>query len=508
MPRKVVKLHRLEDLFCETSTDKSMKLQVLQDITENFSVDTVIGSGGFAVVHKGKLEDGCVAVKKFHEVLEYKSFEREVDCLIRIKHQNIVRCIGYYAGEQKKMVMMDGKNLLVGVRHQLICFEYLHNGSLRRNLDGMTDDYHCWSQWNMCYDTIRGICLGLHHLHEHRILHGDIKPDNILLGDDMTPKIADFGLSRLLEQGKSRILIEKKYGTQGYTAPEYTNNGEFTIKSDIYSLGVLIENILNNGQHTISMDDTLGKWSGRLDQLDASEKHTQLEQVRACIDISKRCRQHEPESRPVTQDILGSLGVDTSSLPVSVQPQASITGMESMVQAEPSLEGETGRTSKMLQSESLLIANNKPRHWRWISLPDSRFAKYAELLSVYFLAISGEVSPADLCAGASYTVYLVYKLASSSCGLRGFVQTSSLRLHGEHTVATSKVSLGQEACASDSDVTYPVPRSDGWLELKLAEFTNDDEMRQEKGVIVDLREENVAVEKRGLIVEGMEFRSN
>ncbi|XP_045088439.1 probable serine/threonine-protein kinase PBL4 isoform X6 [Aegilops tauschii subsp. strangulata] len=441
MPRKVVKLHRLEDLFCETSTDKSMKLQVLQDITENFSVDTVIGSGGFAVVHKGKLEDGCVAVKKFHEVLEYKSFEREVDCLIRIKHQNIVRCIGYYAGEQKKMVMMDGKNLLVGVRHQLICFEYLHNGSLRRNLD---DDYHCWSQWNMCYDTIRGICLGLHHLHEHRILHGDIKPDNILLGDDMTPKIADFGLSRLLEQGKSRILIEKKYGTQGYTAPEYTNNGEFTIKSDIYSLGVLIENILNNGQHTISMDDT----------------------------------------------------------------QASITGMESMVQAEPSLEGETGRTSKMLQSESLLIANNKPRHWRWISLPDSRFAKYAELLSVYFLAISGEVSPADLCAGASYTVYLVYKLASSSCGLRGFVQTSSLRLHGEHTVATSKVSLGQEACASDSDVTYPVPRSDGWLELKLAEFTNDDEMRQEKGVIVDLREENVAVEKRGLIVEGMEFRSN
>ncbi|XP_073363866.1 receptor-like serine/threonine-protein kinase ALE2 isoform X5 [Aegilops tauschii subsp. strangulata] len=443
MPRKVVKLHRLEDLFCETSTDKSMKLQVLQDITENFSVDTVIGSGGFAVVHKGKLEDGCVAVKKFHEVLEYKSFEREVDCLIRIKHQNIVRCIGYYAGEQKKMVMMDGKNLLVGVRHQLICFEYLHNGSLRRNLDGMTDDYHCWSQWNMCYDTIRGICLGLHHLHEHRILHGDIKPDNILLGDDMTPKIADFGLSRLLEQGKSRILIEKKYGTQGYTAPEYTNNGEFTIKSDIYSLGVLIENILNNGQHTISMDDT-----------------------------------------------------------------ASITGMESMVQAEPSLEGETGRTSKMLQSESLLIANNKPRHWRWISLPDSRFAKYAELLSVYFLAISGEVSPADLCAGASYTVYLVYKLASSSCGLRGFVQTSSLRLHGEHTVATSKVSLGQEACASDSDVTYPVPRSDGWLELKLAEFTNDDEMRQEKGVIVDLREENVAVEKRGLIVEGMEFRSN
>jgi hypothetical protein len=126
---------------------------------------------------------------------------------------------------------------------------------------------------------------------------------------------------------------------------------------------------------------------------------------------------------------------------------------------------------------------------------------------VYFLAVTGEVPPSELSAGKNYEVYLVYKLARRTSGLQGSVQTSSLRLHGELILATNKVSLDPEARGSASDVTYPVTRSDGWLELKLAEFTNDDEMLTEKGVIVDLREEDVSKEKTGLIVEGMEFRS-
>jgi hypothetical protein len=137
-----------------------------------------------------------------------------------------------------------------------------------------------------------------------------------------------------------------------------------------------------------------------------------------------------------------------------------------------------------------------------------RFPECAELLSVYFLAVTGEVRPTELSAGKNYEVYLVYKLARRTSGLKGSVQTSSLRLYGELILATNKVSLDPEVHGSTSDVTYPVTRDDGWLELKLAEFTNDDEMLTEKGVIVDLREEDVCKEKRGLIVEGMEFRSN
>lgn len=161
----------------------------------------------------------------------------------------------------------------------------------------------------------------------------------------------------------------------------------------------------------------------------------------------------------------------------------------------------------MLSSRSLQIANNEPQYWRWISLPDSRFPECAELVSVYFLAITGEVPPMELSAGKSYEVYLVYKLARRTSGLKGIVQTSSLRIYGEVILDTNKVSLDPEARGSASDVTYPVTRGDGWLELKLAEFTNDDEMITEKGVIVDLRDENVSMEKRGLIVEGMEFRT-
>jgi len=127
---------------------------------------------------------------------------------------------------------------------------------------------------------------------------------------------------------------------------------------------------------------------------------------------------------------------------------------------------------------------------------------------VHYFAVIGEVSPGDLSAGKRYTVYLVYKLASSTSGIKGSVQTSSLKLYGEHTVATNKVSLDPEARGSASDVTYPDARGDGWLELKLAEFTNDDDMLTEEGVIVDLRDENVSVKKSGLILEGMEFRSN
>jgi hypothetical protein len=140
----------------------------------------------------------------------------------------------------------------------------------------------------------------------------------------------------------------------------------------------------------------------------------------------------------------------------------------------------------------------------------TRFAECAELLSVYFFTVIGEVPPRDLSPGTSYAVYLVYKLTSSTSGLRGCVQTASLRLYGERIVpgSTCKVSLDPEARGSASDVTYPVARGDGWLELRLAEFANDEEMLMEKGVIVDLREENVSVQKRGLIVEGMEFRSN
>ncbi|XP_052167926.1 F-box protein At2g02240-like [Oryza glaberrima] len=133
-------------------------------------------------------------------------------------------------------------------------------------------------------------------------------------------------------------------------------------------------------------------------------------------------------------------------------------------------------------SRSLRITwGDTPGHWRWISLPNSRFAECAELLDVHWLAVIGEISPKDLTIDTPYAAYLV-------------------------VVATSRVSVDPAARSGASDVSYPTERDDGWMEVKLAEFSNDERMLTEAAVIVDFREVNDHVKKSGLIVEGLEFR--
>jgi len=518
MARKASKDYYLEDLYVSQTVDKSMELSALRDITNGFSIDSEIGKGGYGVVYKGVLRDGrFVAVKKFHSAIENTSFRDEVDCLTRIQHPNIVQYLGFCSGSYNHLGIYENRNVIAECRHQLICFEYLRNGNLGQHIG----DKPCQLEWHMCYKIIQGICLGLNYLHENSIIHRDMKPDNILLDDSMASKIADFGISRLLGNGESRIITEKICGTLGYMANECINGGVFTVKSDIYSLGIIISNIVM-GCGTISMDETVLEWSRRLN-LGASKRHTPLEQVKSCIEISISCRQHEAHNRPVMQDILGRLGIaETSS------DRSALGGMNASSMTQPSarasatgpadtnpemntrwLERTTARTmSKMLSSRSLNIANNKRWNWRWNSFTDSRFGECAVLISVYDLAVTGEVLPRELSAGKSYTVYLLYKMEAGSTSGLSSVQTSSLRLHGERILATNKVSLDPEARGSASDVTYPDARADGWLELKLAEFTNDDDMLRQRGVLVDLRENDLTIKKSGLIVEGMEFRSN
>lgn len=122
---------------------------------------------------------------------------------------------------------------------------------------------------------------------------------------------------------------------------------------------------------------------------------------------------------------------------------------------------------------------------------------------MYFLAVIAEIATEKLSAGMRYAVYLVYKLARTTTGLKGF-QTSSVRLYGERIVATNKVSVDPTGRGA-AGVAFPVTRGDGWMELKLAELAVD-ELVSEKAVIVDFREENDIYKKSGLIIEGIEFR--
>jgi len=199
-------------LLDESMEPTDLPLSLLKAITNNFSDDQKIGSGGFSAVYKGQLPNCAVAVKKLSEALDIdeKKFNQEVDSLMRVKHKNIVRFLGYCADTQGKVWRHEGRNVMADVRQRLLCFEFLPKGSLDKYI---TDASH-GLEWNARYQIVKGICEGLHYLHKKNILHLDLKPANILLNDNMVPKITDFGLSRCFDEKQTRAITSKLIGSQ------------------------------------------------------------------------------------------------------------------------------------------------------------------------------------------------------------------------------------------------------------------------------------------------------
>ncbi|CAM0908465.1 unnamed protein product [Alopecurus aequalis] len=245
--------------FDETEDPKALPLSLLEEITEGFSDRLEIGRGGFSVVYKGMLDNGSViAVKRLSSTYMYeKEFQREVECLMRVKHKNIVRFLGYCAYTQADMELYDGKWVMADTQQRLLCFEYLPNGSLYHYIKDPSGGL----EWSSRYKIIKGICEGLSYLHHKNILHLDLKPANILLDEDMMPKINDFGLSRCFEEEQTRVSVTKMGGTIGYLAPEFTSR-IITHKFDLYSLGMIIIEILTGKRGYQAVENGL---SGPLD---------------------------------------------------------------------------------------------------------------------------------------------------------------------------------------------------------------------------------------------------
>uniref|UniRef100_A0ACD5T6M2 Uncharacterized protein n=1 Tax=Avena sativa TaxID=4498 RepID=A0ACD5T6M2_AVESA len=187
---------------------------------------------------------------------------------------------------------------MADTRNWLLCFEYVPNGSLDKHIK----DASSGLEWSKRYEIIKGICEGLRYLHDKHIIHLDLKPDNILLDDHMLPKIADFGLSRCLDENQTRVTTTRLCGSVGYLAPEFFT-GRFTFASDIYSLGVIIVEILTGEKGYPEDQNVVESWMNRL------EGDTQIEQIRLCTKIGIECMDYDPKKRPAAHHIVDMLGI-------------------------------------------------------------------------------------------------------------------------------------------------------------------------------------------------------
>uniref|UniRef100_A0A0D3GI32 Receptor-like serine/threonine-protein kinase n=1 Tax=Oryza barthii TaxID=65489 RepID=A0A0D3GI32_9ORYZ len=191
-----------------------------------------LGRGASGVVYKGVLKDNrVVAVKKLVDVNEgEEEFQHELSVISRIYHTNLVRVWGFCS---------DGP-------HRILVSEFVENGSLDKILFGSEGSQNLLG-WKQRFNIALGVAKGLAYLHHECsewVIHCDMKPENILLGENMEPKIADFGLAKLLNRDGSNIDISRIRGTRGYLAPEWVYSLPITAKVDVYSFGVVLLELL------------------------------------------------------------------------------------------------------------------------------------------------------------------------------------------------------------------------------------------------------------------------
>ncbi|CAL9037326.1 unnamed protein product [Musa banksii] len=271
-------------------------LSTLRIATCNFSDENKLGEGGFGAVYKGLLPDGReIAVKKLLASEQgLGELKNELVLVAKLQHRNLVRFLGVCFEEEKMLV-----------------YEYVPNGSLDKLMFDAEKRERL--HWGTRYKIIDGIARGLLYLHEesqHKIIHRDLKASNVLLDSDMSPKITDFGLAKLFGGDQTQGTTSRIVGTFGYMAPEYAMHGHFSAKSDVFSFGVLVLEILTGRKNTGSYDSansedllsyawerwTAGRGFEILDpvlgiQFPSSD-------VLKCIKIGLLCVQENPVDRP------------------------------------------------------------------------------------------------------------------------------------------------------------------------------------------------------------------
>nr|CAD1819273.1 unnamed protein product [Ananas comosus var. bracteatus] len=319
----------------------------LSNSTNNFSIENKLGEGGFGPVYKGLLSDGLeIAVKRLSSrsgqgLVEFKN---EIQLIAKLQHRNLVRLLGCCVqGEEKILIYeyMPNKSLDFFLFGLYLSFYFNYCFLLFRcifcyvNLSIVDQTRGAILDWQKRFTIIEGIAQGLLYLHKHsqlQIIHRDLKVSNILLDSEMNPKISDFGLARIFGSNETQANTNRIVGTYGYMSPEYASEGLFSVKSDVFSFGVLLLEIVsgkrNAGFHQYRNHFNLlgyawevwkeGKWFELIDpSLGGSSKTNEI--VR-CTHAALMCVQENAADRPTMSDVIAMLSSDNTNLPDPKQP--------------------------------------------------------------------------------------------------------------------------------------------------------------------------------------------
>ncbi|XP_034696970.1 G-type lectin S-receptor-like serine/threonine-protein kinase At1g11330 [Vitis riparia] len=305
----------------------------LSTATNNFHEANKLGQGGFGPVYRGKLAEGQdIAVKRLSRASTQglEEFMNEVVVISKLQHRNLVRLIGCCIEGDEKMLI----------------YEFMPNKSLDASLFDPVKRQLL--DWRTRFKIIEGIGRGLLYLHRDsrlRIIHRDLKAGNILLDEDLNPKISDFGMARIFGSDQDQANTKRVVGTYGYMSPEYAMQGRFSEKSDVFSFGVLLLEIVSGRKNSSFYHEEYFTLLGYAWKLWKEDNMKTLidgsileacfqEEILRCIHVGLLCVQELAKDRPSISTVVGMICSEIAHLPPPKQP--AFTEMRSGINTESS----------------------------------------------------------------------------------------------------------------------------------------------------------------------------
>ncbi|XP_052160686.1 cysteine-rich receptor-like protein kinase 44 [Oryza glaberrima] len=361
--RNAVRRAQMERLRPMSSSDLPlMDLASIHAATDSFSKANKLGEGGFGPVYRGVLPGGGaeIAVKRLSARSRQGAaeFRNEVELIAKLQHRNLVRLLGWCAERDEK----------------LLVYEFLPNGSLDAFL--FNEGKSAQLGWATRHNIIVGIARGLLYLHEDsllKVVHRDLKASNVLLDDKMSPKISDFGMAKIFEDECNEVNTGRVVGTYGYMAPEFALEGVYSVKSDVFSFGVLLLEILSgqrNGalyleEHQQSLiQDAWKLWTEGLaaEFMDpALGRGYAAEEAWRCYHVGLLCVQEDADARPTMSNVLLALISDHMNLPEPSRPPMFTRLRRALLLAPPLMTTKTDSTASPVSVNDVSITVIEPR---------------------------------------------------------------------------------------------------------------------------------------------------